>query len=55
METQKRNKDVHKRIDFTNEFWAEVENELRLSSENFTVFVTRLIRERIEKRKAIKS
>lgn len=52
MEKQKRNKDVHKRIDFTSEFWTEIEHECRMSSENFTVLVTRLLREKIEKRKA---
>lgn len=52
MEKQTRNKGVPKRVDFTVEFWAEVEKELALTSENFTVHVTRLLRENIEKRKA---
>jgi len=51
METQKRTKTIRKTYDMTPEFWEELQQELKISSENFTVHVTRLIRENIERRK----
>lgn len=49
MEKQKRNKDVHKRIDFTTEFMSQIDKRLKETSENFTVYVTRLIREDLKR------
>jgi len=45
MEKQKRNKAIRKPYDMTPEFWEKVEQKINLTNENFTVYVTRLIRE----------
>ena len=49
MAKQNRNKTIRKTYDITPEFWAEVEKKITSTSENFTVYVTRLIREDLKR------
>ena len=49
MDKQKRNKTIRKPYDMTPEFWAEVEKKITSTSENFTVYVTRLIRDDLKR------
>lgn len=49
MATQTRNKTIRKTYDITPEFWAEIDKKIKATSENFTVYVTRLIREDLKR------
>ena len=49
MAKQFKNKTVRKPYEMTPEFWVEVEKRLNVNSENFTVYVTRLIREDLKR------
>jgi len=52
MEKKKDAEKVRKPFVMAPEFWAKVETRINANNENFTVYVTRLIREDLEKRKS---
>lgn len=49
MAKQFKTKTVRKPYEMTPEFWAEVEKKIKTTSENFTVYVTRLIRDDLKR------
>ena len=51
MEKQKKNKTVRKPYEMTPEAWALLESELKITGENFTVHIDRLLREKREREK----